>query len=364
MNRSILFFVFFGSLTFTPAVTAQSHVLGQTEGQVTVKRSGWKSFVKAVVGTVLENGDRVRLGTSSSHATVFCADASVQVIQNSEEAVQCPSNRPPVVRFKGSRVTHVRGGPEGSDFPIVVSPRMTKVIDPHPVIRWLPVKDATSYRVSLMKGAQEFWSSDVGNVTELVYPTNAPALTPGVTFIVVVAAGFRTSAQDDTPNLGFSVVSSAEAQQLAQAVQTINSLNLPDTTKRFVIANLYAFWGIDPNQPNPARKTLTYDAINQLSQPNSQTPAMVRLLGDLYLRTGLNSLAEEQYRRALSLSENLNDPEGKALAQLALGRIFKVRLNDAEATQRLNTAKALFDSYGDAQGVAAVEAALATRRKP
>jgi len=365
VKRLILFFVFLASGSFMPAVVAQSHVIGQAEGKVTVKRNGWSSFVKAVVGTLLENGDLIRLGTSSSHATIFCADASVHVVQSSQEAVQCPTNRPTVVKFKGSRVTHVRGGPEGGDFPIIVSPRMTKIIDNHPVLRWLPMRGATSYTVRLMKGNSLFWSRNVGNVTELVYPADAPALTPGVTFRVVVTAGLRSSELEETPNLGFLVLPADEAHQVEQVAQTINGLNLPDLTKTFLLANLYASWGLDPNQPDSPRKGLNYEAIKILSAAgDSQTPAMIRMLGDLYLTLRLNTLAEEQYRKALSLSESLDDQEGKALAQLALGQILKMRSNSAEATQRLNTAKTLFESYGDTKGADAVKAELTPSPNP
>jgi hypothetical protein len=354
-----------GGCGLVPVVSAQNadHVIGRTQGLVKVKHTGWSSFVLAVVGTALKNGDTIRLETPSSRATIFCANASLIEVQTSPRIVDCPSNRPVVVRFKGSRVTRVRNGSFANSFPVVVSPRMTKIITDRPLMRWLPVAGATSYRVTLKRGPEDIWTADLGNVTEVVYPAAAPALLPGVTYRLVVSAGSRTSDDDRMPNLGFSLVSPNEARQLEEVASKIRVLQLPDSATRFLLANLYASWGIDPNQPDSGRKALNYEAISQLSVANAQEPTMVRLLADLYLTIGLNGLADEHYRKALSLSEDLNDVEGQALSHYALGRIYKIRLNTAEATQRLNRAKALFQSFGDRESVAKVENELAELAK-
>ncbi|HKS26975.1 MAG TPA: tetratricopeptide repeat protein [Pyrinomonadaceae bacterium] len=344
-----------------------SHIIGPTQGRVEVKRAGWRNYIPATMGMLLKNGDAIRLVSPGARATIFCADASVLQVPSSSYQLQCPSNRPVISSFKGSRVTKVRGGASiTNSFPIVIAPRMTKLITARPVLRWLPARDATDYRVSVIRGAEEVWSADVGDVTKFVYPASAPALVPGVTYRLVVAVANTSSDRDRTPNLGFSLLNQAEAQAVNEAAARIRGLNLPDATTRFLLANLYASWGIDPNNPDSDMKALNYEAIEQLlALPEAQQePATTRLLGDLYLTIGLNSLAEEQYRKALSLSESRGDTEGQAWAQYSLGRIYKVRLNVAEATQRLQSAKALFQSFGDAESVAKVDREISTLTAP
>ena len=81
----------------------------------------------------------------------------------------------------------------------------------------------------------------------------------------------------------------------------------------------------------------------------TQEPAVLRLLGDLYISTGLNRLAEERYAAALARSEDLNDLEGQAQAHHALGRIYDALGNPADARRHLTDALALYDRLGDAK---------------
>jgi hypothetical protein len=360
---SVLLLIVPGACGFVAVTKAQGpdHIIGKIQGTVKLKRLGWTKFVPAVVGSLLKNGDTVQLDTPTSRATIFCAGASVREVETSPKTVDCPINQPVVVRFKGSKVTRLRSGSLAPDFPVIVLPRMTKIIADRPLLRWLPVQGVNNYQVTLKRGTDVVWTADVSNATEVVYPATAPALTPGSSYLLIVAAGSQHSGKERMRNLGFSLVSPEEARMIENEAAKIRSLGLPDTTTRLLLANFYSSWGIDPDKPETDQKALNYEAINLLSGPTAdQEPAMVRLLGDLYLTIGLNGLAQEQYRKALSLSEQQEDVEGQALAQYALGRIFKLRLNVEEAKRRLHRAKDLFQSYGDAAGIAKVENELTT----
>lgn len=344
----------------SPCALAQgaTHVVGMVQGRVEVKRAGWTKFVLAGRGTQLQDGDMVRLASPDARATIFCANASVQKVPTSPYTLQCPSGQPVIKTYKGGRVTKARGDTSSNKFPVVLAPRMSKILTARPVLRWLPLNGVEGYKVSIMRGPEVVWSEEVGNVTELVYPAAAPALNVGVTYRLIVAAGQRSSENDRTPNLGFTLVTEAEAKPLNAAAAKIRAPGLPDATTRFLLANLYATWGVDPNNPDSDVKAFNYEAIEQLRGTAGETePAATRLLGELYLTIALPGLAEEQYKKAISQSEALGDVQGQALAEYALGTLYKSRNLDG-ASQRLLNAKALFLSFGDAASAAKVDGEL------
>lgn len=340
------------------AQAATEHAIAEVQGRVEVKRAGWGNFVGATVGMLVKNGDLLQLADRAS-AKVTCSDLSVREVRERSYRVQCGTNNP-VIRYKGSRVSRVRAGVPVAAFPIVLSPRMTKLLDPRPTLRWTPVTGVTTYRVSIMRGAVEHWGQEVSGSTELKYPESAPALAPGVTYKTVVNAGGRSSSEERLPNLGFAVLSQEQARAVREAEKKIRDLNLSDVVTRFLTANLYATWGVNLENPRDDNWALSAEAIELLEgAPGAQAGAAVlRMLGDLYLSLGLTNLAEARYLRALEASEAADDMQGRALAQYALGRIYKVRLNSAEAVRRLNTARDLFQSFGDAESVARVVSEL------
>ena len=193
----------------------------------------------------------------------------------------------------------------------------------------------------------------MSGASELPYPESAPALQPGVTYRLVVMAGDRSSSEEPGAGLGFSVLGAEEAKAVKDAEAKIRALGLTETGTALLIANVYATNG------------LYAEAIEGLERlRGTQEPAVLRLLGDLYISTGLNRLAEERYAAALARSEALNDIEGQAQAQHALGRIYEALGNPAEARRHLSDALALYDRLGDAKKAAEAKAQLDALPKP
>ena len=91
---------------------------------------------------------------------------------------------------------------------------------------------------------------------------------------------------------------------------------------------------------------------------------MARSLGDLYLRIGLNRFAEERYLQALGLSQRLNDVEGQALAQNALGLVYEALGNKGEALQRLQKAMEWYRKLGDAKRIEEIREQLGKMQQP
>jgi hypothetical protein len=331
--------------------TGKENVVAEVLGRVEVKRAGWNNFVPAAMGMLVKNGDLFKL-TEKARAKVLCADLSVLVIREPSRRVDCGTAKP-VLYFKGSRYRPPRAGLLIAAFPVLISPRMTKLLDPRPTLRWLPVSGVTTYRVSIMHGMAEYWGQEVRGATNLKYPESAPALVAGETYKVVVTANGRNSNEEGLVNLGFALLDREQAQAVREVEGKIRALNLPEATTKFLIANLYATWGVDTEDPRDDRWALNAEAIELLEEASAvqPDPAVLRMLGDLYLTLGLTPLAEERYTRAKDLSEAAHDAQGKALAQYALARIFKVRFNKAEAKKWLQNAKESFQSFGDAEWV-------------
>jgi hypothetical protein len=336
------------------------HLIAEVQGRVEVKRAGWHNFVRAAVGMLVKNGDLLQLAERAS-AKVTCADLSVRNVSERSYRVRCGSNSP-VMRFKGARYSRLRTGNAIATFPVLISPRMTKLLDPRPTLRWTPMNGATSYRVSIMRGSVEHWAQEVTGVTELKYPEGAPPLVPGVTYKAVISVGLRNTGEEGAPNLGFAVLSQEQARGVREAENKIRELRLSETATKLLIANLYATWGVNQENLRDDTWALSAEAI-ELLEGASPEAAVLRLLGDLYLSLGLADLAEARHLRALKAAEAAGDTQGEALAQFALGRIYTVRLNSDEAARRFQAARELFQSFGDAVSAEKAASELAELQK-
>lgn len=191
---------------------------------------------------------------------------------------------------------------------------------------------------------------EVSAKTDVVYPDNAPALSPGLTYKLSVTAGSRSSDEESVPGLGFSVLKIDEVQVVRDREAKIRALGLAEPPTRFLIAQLYA------------SQDLSAEAIEQLEALSKpfKGPAVLRSLGDLYLKIGLNRLAEERYLSALELSQKANDLAGEAVVQNALGLIYRdVFGNKGEAMHRFQQATGLYQTLGDSKTVRQIQERLA-----
>jgi hypothetical protein len=339
-----------GMYVTAAAQAGAENKIGEVRGRVMLKRAGWNNFVRAVVGMPVRNGDLLQLDKNAS-AKVACANLKVQDIRERRSRVRCETDDP-VLRFKHGIISGPRMGPAVALFPVLVSPRMTKLLDPHPMVRWLPMAGATTYRVSVMRGATELWAQEVSGVTELKYPESAPALVPGVTYKAVITANDQSSTEENLPNLGFTVLDQEQSRAVRESERRIRDLGLPEVSTKLLIADLYAAWGVNLKNPRDDSWGLNTEAIELLeaAPASQQDAAVMRSLGDLYLSIGLTVFAEARYMRALELTE-ADDVYGEALAQYDIGHIFTIRFNAAEARKRLHKARELFQSFGDTESV-------------
>jgi hypothetical protein len=326
------------------------HLLVVVQGGLSVKRLGWSDYAPASFGMIVRNGDLLRLD-SGAQATLACSDLTVTKAASGVGSVPCKVSKPLLV-YGGSLIIPTRAEPPVG-IPAILSPRKTKLLTAHPILRWSEVAGATAYDVTV-RGGSLTWTSRVTGTTETAYPADAPALAPGASYKLSVTAGSRSSDEEREPGLGFTMLKTDEAQTVREAEARIRALGLGDAATRLLIANLYAGQGLHSE---------AIDVLRDLAA-TAPEPAVVRTLGDLYLKVSLNRQAEETYVRALALSQKAGDTEGIAAAYNALGLIYETLGNKTEAVQQSQKAIEWYQKLGDSKTIKQIQDRLTALQRP
>jgi hypothetical protein len=341
--------------TATPATddatvsAGQAGIIVTVQGDATVKRAGWQNYAPALFGAPFRKGDLLRLATAA-RVVVACADLKLSELPAGVSGFPCkPAADPGILVYAGRLASPTRGEPGMGEYPVVISPRATKLLDTRPTLRWTAVPGAASYRLSLRGTA---WSTTIDGATEMSYPSDAPALKPGTAYRLVVEAGQRSSAEEAGAGLGFTLLEADEAEAVHAAEATIRALGLADAATRLLVANLYANHGLYAE---------AIDVLDPLA--NSGEPAVPRLVGDLFLSIGLNRHAEESYLQALRLSEGASDVEGQAATHAVLGNIYETLGNRDETVRHWQAAIAGYEQLGDQARIAQLRDLLAGTEK-
>ena len=164
----------------------QDGIIVTVQGDASIKRAGWQNYAPAFFGAPLRKGDLLRLA-ASARAVVACADLKLTELPAGVSGFPCETGASQgALVYAGRLASPTRGEPSTGEYPVVVSPRKTKLLEPRPALRWTAVPGATAYRVSL-QGTD--WSTAIDGATETAYPADAPALKPGTAYRLVVEAG-------------------------------------------------------------------------------------------------------------------------------------------------------------------------------
>jgi hypothetical protein len=327
------------------------HLIVAVQGQLSVKRVGWREYAPARFGTGLHFGDLLRPGDGAQVAIV-CSDLTVASVTGGPSPVPCKPAPQPALVYRGSQVNTVRGFSNGA-FPRVLAPRMTRILDPQPVIRWSPVAGVITYTVAV-RGSGINWRREVRGATEVVYPEDAPALMEGSSYKVTVSGGGHSSDEDTAPGLGFSLLPAGEAGAVREEMAKATALNLGAAGQRLLQASIFAAHGLNA------------EAIDHLTAlaAEVQEPAVSRAVAELYLAVNLPAEAEAAYLRALALAEQTNDVEGQALAHRALVDVYDALGDRKSAATQAREAQRRYQKLGDDAAVQDLTARLADLSKP
>ncbi len=347
MSRSVrvgifLSLMFLAALPFATAqsdgsATQPANIVVLVQGHAAIKRKNWTGFAPLTFGANLEAGDLLHLDQFSV-AKVVCADLKLHDLGAGMMGTPCTSSQELLRRPDGSLLRPTRGVPADGLFPVIVSPRFTKILSEHPLLRWTEVKDAFTYHV-MVRGPELIWTANVPFKTEIQYPDNAQKLEAGQNYkLIVTVDEEKTSEMESGPGHGFSVLPSKERKIVLEEQKQLEHLGLEEGPTQYLIAHLFAAHGLNA------------EAIQRLEAVSKkfQGPATERLLGDLYMVVELPRQAETHYLKSLELSQREQDDEGQLQCRLALAAIYgKVFGNNRAAGEHLEAAIAIAGKLGD-----------------
>lgn len=356
----------------TPSACGCAFVKGLQPRNVRVLLAGQSTPVSAKANMVVHSGDAIKV-TYPVIASMVCDNVAGVVVLKSTprtQPVKC-LNKPKegiLIGRNGRLIDSRTMSDTAFAFPVVLSPRSTKLLDPFPLLRWTTISKANSYKVTV-RSNEGSWTTTVpakpGSQTqEIVYPNPckpdqksgcAPPLRTGESYKLIVEANGRNSEEEGLPNLGFTLLSAEEEQQVRRRANEIKRLAISDSLKLRMLASLYT------------NNELNADAIEMLERDfgSQRSPAALRLLGDLYLKLNLAHRAETVYLNLLRKNLAAQDtPAGRAVTQHSLGEVYEILGNTDEAIKHYKQAAKLYRSVKDKDSRTLVESRLSELQQP
>lgn len=282
-------------MTSTQETSVSSGLVGwiiEVEGKVLLKRKEWSDYQPTTVGAELYPGDLLQ-PAPRARVLVQCANGKTiwQVPDGMVSGVTngCPPQIVFVPRARGD-IIPPRGGINPL-IPYIISPRRTLLLNSLPTLNWNAVPGASHYKVSLLADEDLIWETDLRE-TFVVY-SGQPPLESGVDYLLMIEADTGASSQEeDLPDLGFRLLGENEAQLVSEGAEQLVNLDLSEQAKSLALVHLYRVYDL---------KAEAIAMLETLVNRGSQTAAVYRILGDLYLEIGLNLLAESRYLKATEL---------------------------------------------------------------
>lgn len=345
----------------------------EPSGQLKVSRRRNERPVDAAINMQVRRGDLLILAKGAK-ATIVC-DGNKKKYQLTPNASQaCPCSAPARVKTRWfDTIFNPRAGEDTahSNFPVIISPRNTQVLNTRPKLRWSPVRTSTTapstsdtvYRVGIYTDNEKLvWTREreVINRTEMEYPSDEEALAPGL-YMLVVQTGGRSSNDEHWPKRGFTVLPACAlgspkragvpwcfAQQVRREEKRIRAMNVPDDSTRLLLAKLYA------------SNMLYAEAIEEMERVREtlRTPLVVSELGSFYASVGLNREAVNLYQEALSLPAMASDAEAQALTLYHLGLAYEMLGFWNQARAKYEEAIRAYKKLGDKRMVALLKKSL------
>ena len=339
-------------LSLSPAALARFARIHSVSGTVYLKKTDWEEYQQVYAGRALR-GDDLLKPDPGSRVIVTCPDgkqARKKPTPGLETSVNflCPGTPRGDVR-PSFGVSNVWGGSDPT-IPFVLTPRSDFLWSATPTLRWNPVPDAQEYTVTLTTPQGEEWQLTT-NQTTFLYPENKPEIrADGTLYELVVAADTGTASTDEGLGLKFIRTLGADISTVEDEIAQVQAMDLPDDTKTLVL--------VEEVYPN---YNLTTEAINDLLgliEKCTETAHIYRLLGDLYVKSGLQIPAEESYQKALELATTETNLEEETLAYLGLGTLYQAINEPDKALEVLQQGELEAIALGDIKLITSFEELL------
>ncbi|HEU4364434.1 MAG TPA: bacterial transcriptional activator domain-containing protein [Candidatus Krumholzibacteria bacterium] len=293
---------------------APAAVLTSCRGSVMVTRAGRAATV-ATFGLALNDGDEVRTGADAEAEIMFAAGNWVSVGPSSSMRIKghagakqpAPDSRnfevvSNFIRLESSEGTSMVGGLRSGDKAsalVPVAPVQTKVRDARPTFVWKIDDPSLELRFTIYNESGVHWQSDITEAAfpssrqghaALAYPTDAPALTPGVSYSwtletsdPLVSPPLRTTAAF------FEVIAPDDVAALEKELAAIEEKKPGEVTYRLMRASLFFDRG------------LMADAIGETETAVATDPengSLHAILGRLYAEAGRTHEAIQEMQKS------------------------------------------------------------------
>ena len=265
-------------------------------GDVQVRLPGKNNSERAGVLQSLPPGTRVTV-TKDAIAVVLFTDGSKTVTVNEKNspfeiaAAPAKGQRNPLGQVaslllgKKPPPTYTALATRGAKKPpTLMSPRNTRLLSASPTLQWMGM-DQQPGTVRLSGPEGPIWSAENIALTQIKYPANAAPLKPGVEYTwSLEKKGFPPE------KASFKILRADEAQVIQNRLASLQQAAGASPT---TLAILKSALLISNELYYDARETLT-EAVK--SDPDE--PTLHFLLGDVYDKTGLKTLAADEYGEA------------------------------------------------------------------
>ncbi|MDJ0707191.1 MAG: tetratricopeptide repeat protein [Leptolyngbyaceae cyanobacterium MO_188.B28] len=319
-------------------------------GSVQLQREGWREFQPAYPGTALYGPDLLQ-PSRGSRVLVICPNGSTRWIvpAGTISAVNngCPGT--PSALKPQFGVGDLRGGSDPA-VPYVIAPRRDSVLNPTPRLSWNPVEGAESYTAALQARGETLWRFETEQ-TEIPYPDSEPELAPRKLYTLVVTANTGSASTDEAVELRFNLLGGDQAGEAQAEIDAIRALDLPELLKTLIL--------VEEIYPNYRLTAVAIADLTNLIDQGVETAQVYRLLGDVYLKSGLRLLAEASYGQAIGLAIPSGELEEQVLAQLGLGELYSQVDEPEKAIRQFQCAQAGATELGDESLISSIEEKLA-----
>jgi hypothetical protein len=263
-------------------------------GNVRVKHPDWLGSLPAFPGMMLLPAD-ILTGDTDSSVDVVCADINLYTVHLDRQRripLTCSASEQ-LMEYQHHPVMAMRGGGAGA-YPMVLSPRRSKLLSPRPRLIWTKVPGASRYDLSLRSGRDE-WTFQTAS-TSIDFPSAWPNLSAGRSYHLIVKTGQNSSEAEGASHVGFELLDADSADQVRTVQLKIRSLAAaPDDVKTLLIAYLFQ------------AKGLNAEGTAFLEQLSNRSPREALLLGEFYVCSRLLRQAEAAFKEAAQSAQQEGD---------------------------------------------------------
>jgi tetratricopeptide (TPR) repeat protein len=324
-------------LTLLRAESAKAGLLLEAHGKLWLQRQHWRQFHPVHEGIQLHRGDLLHLA-ADARAVILCSDfATIWTPATGElsGATQgCPSAPEAPLFRHGQRASPSRSG-TALNLPYIIVPRNTVISDPRPLLRWNAVPETPQYTVQVIDVRQPrhpVWGPITVREAAICYPDEAPALQPGITYLVHVETS--SGARSPTEGIGFRLLLEEKQQVIAHRRAELRRKIPQAIAQQLALAVYYL------HQQLRSEALALLDTL--VEQHESASVHLLR--AHVLLEIQLIQAASKQYEQARRLAKRQNDLESQADALVGLAHTAE---DLAIMVQYYQEAVALYHTLGE-----------------